>query len=191
MPVFWLIAIWDSCTESTSLTESESVSNSQLPQRISFSRKSYGMSNARCRLCNPVVYAVVYICMYIYIYMECPQLDSCLMSINDAYIYIYIYIYTYQYILYAEQWVFTPPKNGWITIPLKPDLRSVPSFLWASNPPLSRIWDFQWQRTICLDYDICIYMYICMHMYIYIYIYINICGTPLYPSPEIYLENFL
>ena len=36
--------------------------------------------------------------------MECPQLDSCLMSINDA------YIYTYQYTLYAEQWVFTPPK---------------------------------------------------------------------------------
>ena len=28
-----------------------------------------------------------------YIYMECPQLDSCLKSINDAYIYIHISIY--------------------------------------------------------------------------------------------------
>ena len=149
MPVFWLIAIWDSCTESTS-------------QRISFSRKSYGMSNARCRLCNPVVYAVVYICMYVSIYIECPQLDSCLMSINDAYIYIYISVYIICWTV-----GFYTPKNGWITIPLKPDLRSVPSFLWASNPPLSRIWDFQWQRTICLDYDIYICIYACTCIYIY------------------------
>ena len=107
--------------------------------------------------------------VYIYIYMECPQLDSCLMSINDAYIYIYIYISVYIICwtvgFYApKKWMDHHSAKAWS--PLRPivSLSVKSSFVKNMGFPVTTNYMFGlWYM----------YIYVYMHAHVYIYIYIH------------------